>query len=247
MAIDPGTLSMLMSLGAPVQAPVGGMQLAAADPRIITGPPQVPKGSTLPTPPPVPPPQITIPTPSFGGGGGQDVTAAPGDERFQNPNPTAVQPLPGGANRMTTGSFSKGAVGDIIGAGTAGAMYAGGTPWDLAGSVGGTIGNVAGMVRPQDTAARIPGSSPGASPTAFPPPPSTGDGQSTGTPTSGKSNTEKLADALRGVKAPEAPTAQTVRTPQPPQVVPIRGGEFIAMLSSLGITPQEFVRMRGGR
>lgn len=53
-----------------------------------------------------------------------------------------------------------------------------------------------------------------------------------------------LADALRGVKAPAPPQAQTVRTPPPPQIAPIRGGEFVSMLSSLGITPQEFIKMK---
>jgi hypothetical protein len=57
----------------------------------------------------------------------------------------------------------------------------------------------------------------------------------------------KLLDALRGVKAPAAPEVQTVRTPPPPQIAPIKGGEFFSLLSSLGVTPQEFVRMTQSR
>lgn len=62
----------------------------------------------------------------------------------------------------------------------------------------------------------------------------------------GQQTGNKLMDALRGVKAPAPPQAQTVRTPPPPQLAPIKGGEFVAMLSSLGITPQEFLKMRMG-
>lgn len=96
----------------------------------------------------------------------------------------------------------------------------------------------------------------------FPPPPPTGGGGTpfprprpegapegenptrTGLQQSGGGN--KLMDALRGVKAPAPPQAQTVRTPPPPQLAPIKGGEFVSMLSSLGITPQEFIKMRMG-
>jgi hypothetical protein len=57
----------------------------------------------------------------------------------------------------------------------------------------------------------------------------------------------KLLDALRGVKAPAAPEVQSVRTPPPPQIAPIKGGEFLGLLTSLGVTPQEFVRMTQSR
>jgi hypothetical protein len=54
-----------------------------------------------------------------------------------------------------------------------------------------------------------------------------------------------LQGALRGVQAGAPPQAQTVRTPPPLQPRPIQGGELVSMLTSLGITPQEFVRMGG--
>jgi len=59
----------------------------------------------------------------------------------------------------------------------------------------------------------------------------------------GGSTGSKLLDTLRGVKAPPAPEHQTVRTPPPPQATPIRGGELLSLMTSLGVTPQEFLRM----
>lgn len=97
----------------------------------------------------------------------------------------------------------------------------------------------------------------------FPPPPSTSGGGGVPLPQprpenapQGENTTRtgleqggggnKLMDALRGVKAPAPPQVQTVRTPPPPQLAPIKGGEFVSMLSSLGISPQEFIRMKMG-
>lgn len=45
-----------------------------------------------------------------------------------------------------------------------------------------------------------------------------------------------LAEALRGLKAPQAPTPQTVRSPAAPHPTNrIQGGELLAMLQALGV------------
>jgi hypothetical protein len=65
-------------------------------------------------------------------------------------------------------------------------------------------------------------------------------------PGSGSSDTStgsRIQQALRGVQAPKPPDVQTVRTPPPPQIVPIQGGDFFKLVTSLGISPQEFMRM----
>jgi len=60
----------------------------------------------------------------------------------------------------------------------------------------------------------------------------------------GGSTGSKLLDTLRGIKAPAPPQVQTVHTPPPPRpVAAIHGGELLNMMTSLGVTPQEFLRM----
>jgi hypothetical protein len=70
-------------------------------------------------------------------------------------------------------------------------------------------------------------------------------GSATSTSGRGAPLSTALQGALRGVQAGAPPQAQTVRTPPPLQPRPIQGGELVSMLTSLGITPQEFVRMGG--
>jgi hypothetical protein len=55
-----------------------------------------------------------------------------------------------------------------------------------------------------------------------------------------------ILDALRGVKAPAPPQVQTVRTPPPPVLAPIKGGELINMMTSLGVSPQDLMRLKLG-
>jgi hypothetical protein len=133
-------------------------------------------------------------------------------------------------------------------AATAGVPYM--TPEQVAGSVGGNIGANPFGIAPYVPGGAMTGSpfvSPntdfGAVPSYVSQPPGGGGG---GDPTGG-GGANKLLDALRGVKAPAPPEVQRVATPPPPRLAPIQGGEFFAMLSSLGIGPQEFLKMRGGR
>src|SRR5262245_29501373 len=51
----------------------------------------------------------------------------------------------------------------------------------------------------------------------------------------GGSTGNKLLDTLRGTKAPPRPEVQRVATPHAPPIVPIRGGELLNTLTSLGV------------
>jgi hypothetical protein len=114
-----------------------------------------------------------------------------------------------------------------LGASLQGAQFS--DPQSVAGSVGGNV-------------AALPGGGGAASGGTIP---------SSATPTAGTgggSGGSALANALKGISAPKPPDVQSVRTPPPPALAPIKGGEFLSMLTSLGIGPQELMRMRmGGR
>jgi hypothetical protein len=133
------------------------------------------------------------------------------------PTPAVIGP-PSGMRSDYAASYP------TLGASLAGAPYQ--NPATVAGSVGGNVGNVPmPQPRPQDG-----GQTAG--------PPGVGGQQGAG----GKS----IMDALRGVKTPPPPEAQSVRTPSQPQLAPIKGGEFINLLASLGVGPQELMRLRLG-
>lgn len=121
-----------------------------------------------------------------------------------------------------------GATYPTLGASLAGAKFQ--DPATVAGSVGGNVAN-APVATPfgGDT---LPS---GATSTMGQMPGSTGAGGGS-----------SIRDALRGVTAPAPPQAQTVRTPAAPALAPIKGGELISMLTSLGIGPQDLMRMKLG-
>ena len=111
-----------------------------------------------------------------------------------------------------------------LGASLQGAKFS--DPQSVAGSVGGNVAAVPGSSELPENATSTIGKVPG----------------------SGGAPGSSLANALKGISAPKPPDVQSVRTPPPPALAPIKGGEFLSMLTSLGIGPQELMRMRmGGR
>ena len=148
--------------------------------------------------------------------------------QMQGPPTPAVIGSPSGVKSDYAASYP------TLGASLAGAAY--GDPATTAGSVGGNVANVPlPMSRPTEA--------PGPNYASLGPGGQQGAGG--GTPTGGAAG---IRDALRGVTAPKPPAVQDVRTPAAPQTQPIKGGEFLNLLASLGVGPQELMRLRlGGR
>lgn len=58
----------------------------------------------------------------------------------------------------------------------------------------------------------------------------------------GAGGTSSLLAALKGVPALSPPVAQKVSTPNPPKIEPIKGGNLMALLQSLGLPGQELTK-----
>src|SRR5262245_14350790 len=175
----------------------------------------------LPAPVPVPLGSPAFPSPGLG-------------ESLTAPVPP-TGPLPGfeGVGRLSAPAMD---------ASMAGAPYQ--PPGQTAASVAGSAGNAPEALSGQDIAADVPNL--GAYGGGW-----TGAGGGPQNVQPASLNVGQAASALqnmaRGIQAPTTPV-QTIRTPPPPQMAPVGASGFVNLLSSLGFTPQDFLRMmQGGR